>query len=108
MINDISSVSSDNDRGNKSFINHKYSVFFNNLVSNEIKERKVKKSDTLNSFSSRVHYKSNVSGKRSTVVSNNQTIKSMRNDSRLISEIFEEESDDEIQIKASNITLVPK
>ena len=92
---------------NNSLNNHKYSLFFNNLVANEVKENGRKRSDTSSSISSNI-FKNQRSGKKSTIISNHQTIISMRNDSQLISEVFEEESDDELPIKANKLTLHQK
>ena len=53
-------------------------------------------------------YSNQRSAKKSTVVSNHLTLMSMRKGSHFISEVFEEESDDEIPIKAAIIKLHPK
>ena len=95
MINDISStVSSEDDEARKlSLINHKYSMFFNNLNSETQNENTRKLSNISTILSNKMHYAKR-SAKLSTILHNKSSIICMNNQSNLISEIFEEESSD--------------
>lgn len=95
IINDISStVSSEDDEARKlSIVSHKYSMYFNNLNS-ETQDESVRKLSGVSTISMNKISFVKKSGKLSTVMRNKPSIISLTNDSNLIDEVYEGESND--------------